>query len=97
MLRRVWTSRGKILALFDSSIRSNMQVPKWTSQRQAADFLGVSERTLMRWRQAGVLQQGEHYRRKFSSPRSPVLYDLPATEAELMAQSRRDHRTLEQA
>ncbi len=74
-----------------------MQGPKWTSQRQAADFLGVSERTLMRWRQSDVLQPGEHYRRKFTSPRSGVLYDLPATEAALLAQCQRDHRTLERA
>jgi hypothetical protein len=33
--------------------------PHWSVQRQAADCLGVSERTLHRWRSAGLLKPGE--------------------------------------
>ena len=42
-------------------------IPHWSVQRQAADCLGVSERTLHRWRSAGLLKPGEHFRRKFPS------------------------------
>ena len=42
--------------------------PVWSMQRHAADCLGVSERTLHRWRSAGLLKPGEHYRRKFPTP-----------------------------
>jgi hypothetical protein len=45
-------------------------------QRQAADHLGVSERTLLRWRMAGLLKPGQHFRRKFPNPNSPLLYHL---------------------
>ena len=74
-----------------------MSESPWVSQRKAADFLGMSERTLQRYRQAGVLQSGEHYRRKFMSTRSALLYHLPATDAAIAAQFTRDHRALEQA
>lgn len=73
-----------------------MSESPWVSQRKAADFLGMSERTLQRYRQAGVLQPGEHYRRKFMNSRSALLYNLPATDAAITAQFARDHRTLEQ-
>ena len=76
---------------------SKMPESPWVPQRQAADYLGMSERTLMRYRQAGVLQPGEHYRRKFMNSRSALLYNLPATDAAITAQFARDHRTLEQA
>ena len=74
-----------------------MVEPKWVSQRHAADFLCVSERTLLRFRQAGVLQPGEPYRRKFQSERSGVVYDLLSTAAQLKSHFQRDHRILEQA
>ena len=74
-----------------------MSESPWVSQRKAADFLGMSERTLQRYRQAGVLQSGEHYRRKFMTMRSALLYNLPATDAAITAQFARDHRTLEQS
>ena len=54
--------------------------PAWSMQRHAADCLGVSERTLHRWRSAGLLKPGEHYRRKFPTPNSPLLYHLERCE-----------------
>jgi hypothetical protein len=54
--------------------------PAWSAQRHAADCLGVSERTLHRWRSAGLLKPGEHYRRKFPNPNSPLLYHLERCE-----------------
>ena len=54
-----------------------MTVPcPWAVQRDAAARLGISERTLHRWRTAGLLQPGEHFRRKFPNPNSPLLYHL---------------------
>ena len=38
--------------------------------------LNVSERTLCRWRKAGLFKPGLHWRRKFPSANSPVLYHL---------------------
>ena len=58
-----------------------MTVPcPWAVQRDAAARLGISERTLHRWRNAGLLRAGEHYRRKFPSPNSPLLYHLERCE-----------------
>ena len=48
----------------------------WATARAAADYLQVSERTLSRWRAAGFLQLGVHYRRKFLATNSPLLYHL---------------------
>ena len=73
-----------------------MSESPWVSQRKAADFLGMSERTLLRYRQTGVLQSGEHYRRKFMNSRSALLYNLPATDSAITAQFARDPCTLEQ-
>ena len=69
----------------------------WVPQRAAADELGVSERTLLRWRAAGLLKPAEHYRRKFPSPNSPLLYHLERCEEAMTAAFARDHRTLELA
>jgi len=52
----------------------------WAMQREAAARLGVSERTLHRWRAAGLLQAGEHWRRKFPNPNSPLLHHLERCE-----------------
>jgi hypothetical protein len=52
----------------------------WAMQREAAARLGISERTLHRWRSADLLQAGVHYRRKFSNPNSPLLYYLERCE-----------------
>jgi hypothetical protein len=53
---------------------SNAQ--EWADARSAGQFLGVSEKTLGRWRKAGLLQPGVHWRRKFPSTNSPALYHL---------------------
>jgi hypothetical protein len=53
---------------------SNAQ--EWADARSAGQNLGVSEKTLGRWRKAGFLQPGVHWRRKFPSTNSPVLYHL---------------------
>ncbi|MFN9661653.1 MAG: hypothetical protein ACK6BC_15035 [Cyanobacteriota bacterium] len=49
---------------------------EWADARSAGHLLGVSEKTLGRWRKAGFLQAGVHWRRKFPSGNSPVLYHL---------------------
>ena len=69
----------------------------WVPQRAAADELGVSERTLLRWRSAGLLKVGVHYRRKFPSANSPLLYHLERCEQAMTDAFARDHRTLELA
>ena len=69
----------------------------WVPQRAAADELGVSERTLLRWRSAGLLKIGTHYRRKFPSANSPLLYQLERCEQAMTDAFARDHRTLELA
>jgi predicted site-specific integrase-resolvase len=69
----------------------------WVPQRAAADGLGVSERTLLRWRSAGLLKIGIHYRRKFPAANSPLLYQLELCEKAMNDAFARDHRTLELA
>ncbi len=58
----------------------------WAVQRTAADHLGISERTLHRWRAAGLLKPGLHFRRKFPNPNSPLLYHLERCD-EAMSQA----------
>lgn len=53
---------------------SNAQ--EWADARSAGPLLGVSEKTLGRWRKAGLFRAGVHWRRKFPSINSPVLYHL---------------------
>jgi hypothetical protein len=69
----------------------------WVGARAAADFLAVSERTLLRWRSLGLLQAGSHYRRKFPSSNSPVLYHLPSCEQAMTAACARPAHLLELA
>jgi hypothetical protein len=69
----------------------------WVPQRVAADELGVSERTLLRWRSAGLLKTGVHYRRKFPANNSPLLYHLELCDQAMTEAFARDHRTLELA
>jgi hypothetical protein len=69
--------------------------PAWVPQRAAADELGVSERTLQRWRSAGLLKPGEHFRRKYPASNSPLLYQLERCEQAMSAAFARDFRTLE--
>jgi hypothetical protein len=73
------------------------QSPAWVPQRAAADQLGISERTLHRWRSSGLLQPGKHYRRKFPATNSPLLYQLQRCEQTMAAAFARDVRTLERA
>lgn len=58
-----------------------MPQPTWASAFAAGAALGVSGRTLHRWRSAGLLKPGRHWRRKFPAPNSPILYDLEAVDA----------------
>ena len=69
----------------------------WAPARAAADYLQVSERTLHRWRSAGLLKPGEHFRRKFPAANSPLLYQLERCEKAMNDAFARDHRTLELA
>jgi len=68
---------------------------QWAPARAAADYLQVSERTLHRWRTAGLLKIGIHYRRKFPATNSPLLYQLELCEKAMTEAFARDHRTLE--
>jgi predicted site-specific integrase-resolvase len=70
---------------------------KWVPGRTAADYLNVSERTLFRWRAAGLLKAGVHFRRKFPAPNSALVYDLELCEKAMNAACARDFRTLELA
>ena len=75
-----------------------MKTPtQWAPARAAADYLQVSERTLHRWRTAGLLKIGIHYRRKFPATNSPLLYQLELCEKAMTEAFTRDHRTLELA
>lgn len=67
----------------------------WASSRAAADALGVSERTLHRWRASQFLKPGTHWRRKFPAANSPILYDLGAVEAVMREAAARPARYLE--
>lgn len=49
---------------------------EWADARSTAPLLGVSEKTLGRWRKAGLFKAGVHWRRKYPSSNSPVLYHL---------------------
>ena len=69
----------------------------WVPQRVAADDLGISERTLLRWRSAGLLKLGVHYHRKFPNPNSPLLYKLELVEQAMAEAFARDFRKLELA
>jgi predicted site-specific integrase-resolvase len=69
----------------------------WASSRTAADALAVSERTLHRWRAAGLLKPGIHWRRKFPAANSPLLYDLEAVEALMREAAARSPHLLELA
>ena len=68
---------------------------KWATSRGTADQLQISERTLYRWRQSKILKSGIHYRRKFPSANSPILYDLELCELAMTEEFARDPRILE--
>ena len=69
---------------------------EWVSSRDAADHLGISERTLHRWRASQLLRPGRDFCRKFpTSTNSPLLYDLGAVERAMREASRRSPGLLE--
>jgi hypothetical protein len=68
------------------------QFQEWLDARSAARALGVSEKTLGRWRKAELFKAGVHWRRKFPSTNSPVLYHLEScNEAMNEATARTPH------
>ena len=72
--------------------------PKLVNQRQAADYLNVSEKTIQRWRNNQILKAGIHYRRKTPAlANSPYLYDLEKCEEKLNAIDKLDVRRMELA
>ena len=58
---------------------------EWLNAQAIGLLLKVSERTLCRWRKAGLFKPGVHWRRKFPSPNSPVLYHLERCNGDLLA------------
>ena len=79
------------------TIHPQGRVGQWATAREARDLLGVSERTLTRWRQASLLKPGEHWRRKFPCANSPVLYHLEHCEQTMNEASARSPHLLEPA
>ena len=69
---------------------------RWACARVARDHLGVSERTLARWRGSGLLKAGKHWRRKFPTTNSPVLYQLQLCEEAMGEATARTASHLEQ-
>ena len=72
-----------------------MKTKKWTTTRETADYLSVSEKTLQRWRKTGLLKLGIHWRRKFPSSNSHLQYQIELTEQAINDACARDARTLE--
>ena len=69
----------------------------WLTAREASAYLRVSERQLLRWRQAGIFEAGVHYRRKFPSPNSALLYQIKLCEKAMVDVASRNVETLETA
>ena len=72
-----------------------MMKSKWLTARETAAYLRVSERQLLRWRQAEIFEAGIHYRRKFPSANSALLYQIVLCEKAMCDAATRDVRTLE--
>ena len=54
---------------------------KWYSQKEAAEYFSISERTCLTMRQKGMLIEGTCWRKKIpQNPNSHVLYNLDACE-----------------
>ena len=70
---------------------------KWLTARETAAYLRVSERQLLRWRQAEIFEAGIHYRRKFPSANSALLYQIVLCEKAMCDAATRDATTLETA
>ena len=74
-----------------------MMKSKWLTARETAAYLRVSERQLLRWRQAEIFEAGIHYRRKFPSANSALLYQIDLCEKAMCDAAIRDFKTLETA
>tara|TARA_B100001094_G_C17857409_1_gene635718 strand:+ start:349 stop:582 length:234 start_codon:yes stop_codon:yes gene_type:complete len=68
---------------------------KWLTARETAAYLRVSERQLLRWRQAEIFKAGIHYRRKFPSSNSALLYQILLCEKAMCDAATRNYKTLE--
>jgi hypothetical protein len=68
---------------------------EWLDARSIGRLLGVSERTLCRWRKAGLFKPGIHWRRKFPTTNSPVLYHLERCDAAMSEATARTPHLLE--
>jgi hypothetical protein len=68
---------------------------EWLEARSASRALGVSEKTLCRWRRAELFKAGVHWRRKFPSTNSPVLYHLERCNQAMNEATARTPRLLE--
>jgi len=73
-----------------------MTTTTWLSAPEACRALGISPSTLKRWRVNGLLKAGLHWRRKFPSTNSPVLYDLERCSAAMREASARGIESIEQ-
>lgn len=70
----------------------------WLTTQEATDHFRVSARTLQRFRVQGLLKAGLHFRRKFPTTNSPLLYNRETVEQTLSQQFiGRDVRDLETA
>ena len=70
---------------------------KWSTTRQASDYLSVSESTLYLLRKNGIFKANIDWRRKFPSTKSGVLYDLEQCEKTLEARFDQESQTLKLA
>jgi len=68
---------------------------EWVDARSLGMVLGVSERTLCRWRKAGLFKAGVHWRRKFPTSNSPVRYHLFRCDAAMSEAAARTPQLLE--
>ena len=74
--------------------REFTMLKKWVSQREASDWLGRSQRTMLTMRQSGLLIEGTCWIRKIpQNPNSHVLYNLENCEEVLNGLAR--SRTME--
>ena len=72
-------------------------VSEWFTAKETAAYLRVSERQLYRYRQAGIFKAGVHYRHKFPSPTSALLYQVKLCEIAMVETASRNVQTLETA
>ena len=81
--------------LLCSTTQMSKSKSTWVTQLEAASYLQVSSRTLIRWRSDNLLRPQIHYRRATPSPRSKVLYNLEKCEKLIIRATSRDPKTLE--